>query len=235
VAGRTGGETAGRRRRLSVLLATGLAAILLGRLFPMSLVSDGISFLVHELGHTAVSILFGSFAVPAVVLTVTFEQSLLSVLGVWVLLLIVLWRFRTVRVFSIPFGAFCLVYPFLARSPLHVSLITLAGHGAEIGCAAFFLWRAAAGDLEREWERPGWALLGWLLWIRNIGPAWGLATSREARTDYLSVSFSGDNDLVRIAKSSGLALDSVGAVFLLVAVAVPAAALLLGVLRARQP
>jgi hypothetical protein len=235
VAGRTGGETAGRRRRLSVLLTTGLAAILLGRLFPMSLVSDGISFLVHELGHTAVSILFGSFAVPAVVLTVTFEQSLLSVLGVWVLLLIVLWRFRTVRVFSIPFGAFCLVYPFLARSPLHVSLITLAGHGAEIGCAAFFLWRAAAGDLEREWERPGWALLGWLLWIRNIGLAWGLATSREARTDYLSVSFSGDNDLVRIAKSSGLALDSVGAVFLLVAVAVPAAALLLGVLRARQP
>jgi hypothetical protein len=221
-------------RRLLTLAATGLAAILLGRFFPLSLVSDGISLLVHELGHTAVSIFFGSFAVPAVVLTVTFEQTLLSVLGVWALLLLVLWNFRAVRTFSIPFGVFCLVYPFLARSALHVSLVTLAGHGAEIACAAFFLWRAAGGDLDREWARPGWALLGWLLWRRNAALAWGLATSREARTDYLSVSFCGDNDFVRIARSAGLALESVGGVFLIAAVVIPAAALLTGILRSKD-
>ena len=209
-------------------------ALLLGRVFPLSLVSNGISLLVHELGHTAVSIFFGSFAVPAVVLTLTFEQTLLSVLGVWLLLLLVLWNFRAVRAFSIPFGVFCLVYPFLARSPLHVALITLAGHGAEIGCAAFFLFRAAAGELEREWERPGWALLGFLLWFRNVALAWGLRTSREARTDYLTVSWASDNDFVRIARSSGLSLEAVAGLFLVVAVAIPAAALLGAALR-REP
>ncbi|HQR46155.1 MAG TPA: hypothetical protein PK598_09100 [Thermoanaerobaculia bacterium] len=219
------------RRRFLALGAAALVALLLGRVFPVSLVAGGISLLVHELGHTAASILFGSFAVPAVVLTVTFEQTLLSVLGVWALLLIALWRFRSVKAFAIPFGAFCAIYPFLARSPLHVSLITLAGHGAEVGCAAFFLFRAAAGELEREWERPGWALLGFLLWFRNVALAWGLRTSREARTDYLTVSFAGDNDFVRIAKSSGLPLESVGGLFLLVAVAVPAAALAAALLR----
>ncbi len=220
-------------RRLLILSGAALVALFLGRVFPVSLVGNGISLLVHELGHTAVSIFFGSFAVPAVVLTVTFEQTLLSVLGVWLLLLLVLWNYRTYRAFSVPFGLFCIVYPFLARSPLHVSLITLAGHGAEIGCAAFFLFRAAAGDLEREWERPGWALLGFLLWFRNVALAWSLRTSREARTDYLTISWAGDNDFVRIAGSSGLSLEAVAGLFLLVAVAVPAAGLLAAA--ARRP
>ena len=221
-------------RRLAILGATGLVALVLGRVFPLSIVSNGISFLVHELGHTAVSIFFGSFAVPAVVLTVTFEQTLPSVLAVWVGLLLILWYGRSVKVFAVPFGVLSAVYPFLARSPLHLSLISAAGHGAEIACAAYFLWRAATADLEREWERPSWALLGWLLWLRNVGLAWGLRTSREARTDYLSVSFAGDNDLVRIAKSAGVSLESVAGIFLAFALAVPAATLLLAFLRGRR-
>jgi len=224
-----------RKRRLQILGGTGLAALLLGRIFPLSIVSDGISALVHELGHTAVSIFFGRFALPAVILTLTFEQTLLSVLAIWGLLLLALWRFRAYRAFAIPFGTLCAVYPFLARSPLHVSLIVLGGHAAEIGCAAYFLFRAAAGDLEREWERPGWAFLGWLLWLRNVSLAWRLKTSAEARTDYLSISFSGDNDFVRISKSSGLPLETVGGLFLLVAVAVPALALAYSALRRNEP
>ncbi len=221
-------------RRLAILGASGLVAIVLGRVFPLSIVSNGISLLVHELGHTAASIFFGSFAVPAVVLTVTFEQTLPSVLAVWAVLLLILWYGRSVKAFAIPFGALCAIYPFLARSPLHVSLISAAGHGAEIACAAFFLWRAATADLEREWERPGWALLGWLLWVRNVAFAWGLRTSREARTDYLSISFAGDNDLVRIAKSAGIPLETAAGVFLALALAVPAAALLLAFFRGRR-
>jgi hypothetical protein len=212
-----------------------LLALVLGRVFPLSIVSYGISALIHELGHTAVSIFFGRFALPAVILTVTFEQTLLSVLAIWGLLLLALWNFRAVRAFAVPFGVLCAVYPFLARSPLHVSLIVLGGHAAEIACAAFFLVRASAGDLEREWERPGWALLGWLLWLRNVSLAWGLRTSAEARTDYLSISFTGDNDFVRIAKSSGLALETVGGLYLLVALAVPAVALVLSAFRRSEP
>ncbi len=115
-----------------------------------------------------------------------------------------------------------------------MTLIAAAGHAAEIAAAAFLLWRAATADLEREWERPGWALLGWLLWLRNLGLAWGLRTSRDARTDYLSISFAGDNDLVRIARSAGSSLEAAAGVFLLVGVAVPAAALLVAFARGRR-
>jgi len=228
------GDAPGWHRRLLILGLTGLAAILLGRFFPLSLVSNGICLLVHELGHTAVSIFFGSFAVPAVILTLTFEQTLLSVLGVWFLLLLLLWNVRSDARFAVPLGLLCAVYPFVARSALHVSLITLAGHGAEIACSAFFLHRAGAADLEREWERPGWALLGWLLAVQNAGRAWGLWTSEDARTVYETVSFVGDNDFVRIAKSSGVPLEKIGGLYFFAAVVFPVTALLLVLLRTRR-
>jgi hypothetical protein len=221
-------------RRFVLLAATAAAAFLLGGFFPLSIITFGITALAHELGHTVMSLFFGRFAMPTPIMTFVAEQTLASVLAVWALLLLALWRFRRFPAFSIPFGVLCAVYPFLARSPIHDSFITLAGHGAEVGAAAFLLARAARAVLEREWERPGWALLGWLILRNDLSLGWRLARSAEARTDYMTISWVGDNDFVRIANVYGLSLERIGGVFFFVALAVPAVALFWRLLRPRE-
>ena len=224
-------------RPLAVLILGGAPALLLGWFLPVRILGEGMSAFVHELGHAAVAILFGRLAVPAVILTVTFEQSVLAAGAIWAGLLFVCWYFRDFRdLRSTRFLLWGLaaLYPFLAFTPLHLDLIHVAGHGAEVVIAAFFLYRALTGGLFAEAERPVYAFFAVYLWLRNARLFLGVATDPVARTDYLSIAITGENDLVKVASGHHLELSAVAFVAFLVAALLPAFALLLAVRELRR-
>ena len=216
-------------RPLAVLILGAAPALLLGWFLPFRIMGEGMSFLVHELGHAAVAILFGRLAVPAVLLTVTFEQSLLAASAIWVVLLFFSWRLRGAARLTWLLWGLTALYPFLAFTRLHLDLIHVAGHAAEVAVAAFFLHRALTGGLFTEWERPVYAFFAVYLWSRNARLFLGIATDRAARTDYLSVAITGENDLVKVASGHGLGLTAVAFAAFLVTALVPAVAVVLAV------
>jgi hypothetical protein len=119
------------------------------------------------------------------------------------------------------------LYPFVAFTPLHLDVIYLAGHLAEVSVAALFFHRAVVGGLFSEWERPVYASFAWYLWLRNVRLFFDVAFDAQDRTDYLSVAITGQNDLVKVANAHGLDLAAVAFVIFAAAAAIPAAGLLL--------
>ncbi len=217
-----------------MLLCGGITAVFFSWFFPVQIFSNGISFFVHELGHTAVSLFFGRFAVPAVLLTITFEQTLFSVICVWFLLGLLTWYFREYTLFRNVMAVVLVIYPFLARSSFHETLITLGGHGTEIGCAAWFFLRVFAGEGHKIWERTVYAFLGWFLWERNTVMFTKLIFSPEFQEFYYTFSTTGgDNDLVKVAKAYSVRLESVSFLMLVLSLVIPAAALAWGFIKSR--
>lgn len=223
--------------QVRVLVLGFFPGVLLGWLFPFHLMGEGMSFLVHELGHTAVSLLFGSLAVPAVILTITFQQSRLGAATVWAILVWFVWRARAAQW---PKGLFALLasgavlYPFVAFTPLYLDAVHAAGHLAEVLVAAFFFHRAVGSPAFAEWERPVYAFFAWFLWFRNVRLFLGVATDTQARTDYLTVAITGENDLVKIANGHGLDLAAVAFAAFVLAAVVPAVGLVHGLRHVRQ-
>ena len=195
---------------------------------------EGMSFFVHELGHTVASWLFGRFALPAVVVTIAFHQSKAAAGLIWALLAFAAWRARRAPGWGPGLAVAAVVYPLLAFTPAHETVFDLAGHGAEIGVAAWFLRRAVRGGWFAEWERPVYAMLAFWLWFRNARLFAGLVFSAAARTDYLTVSFADRNDLVKVADNLGVSLPAVAAACLVLALAIPALSLALA-LRSPAP
>jgi hypothetical protein len=208
------------------LLGSGaLIAIGLGWFFPIRIFREGISFFVHELGHTVISWLFGRFALPAVILTITFEQTVLSVLCVWLGLGAFTWYYRSYESFRNVMIGVLVVYPFIAFTTLHVRFIDLGGHAAEIVMAAVFLVRVFH-DERKTWERMTFSLLGWFLWERNVSMFARLIFDDEYKGFYYTFSTTGgDNDLVKVAKAYGVSLESVAFFCLFFSLALPAWAL----------
>lgn len=208
-----------------LLGAGALIAIGLGWFFPIRIFREGISFLVHELGHTVVSLFFGRFALPAVVLTITFDQTVISVLCVWLGLGALTWYFREYEGFRNVMIGLLVIYPFVAFTSLHVRMIDLGGHAAEVVMAAVFLVRVFH-DERKVWERAVYSLLGWFLWERNAVMFTRLMFDEEYKGLYYTFSTTGgDNDLVKVAKAYGVSLESVAFFCLMVTLAVPAWAL----------
>lgn len=200
---------------------------LLGGFFPFHLMGEGMSFFVHELGHTAVALAFGRLAVPAVIMTITFDQSLLAAGLIWLAIGGLAWRLRSVPGWRLVAWATAASYPFVAFTQLHLDAFHLGGHLAEVTVAALFFHRAVAGGLFSEWERPVYAFFAWYLWLRNVRLFLGIATDARARTDYLSVAITGENDLVRLANTHGFDLATVAFVAFVLFAAIPTAALVL--------
>lgn len=202
-------------------------AVLLGWLFPFRIMREGISFLVHELGHTLAGWLFGCTALPAVVITIAFDQVLAAAVLIWGGLAWAAFRYRRVKPWNAILLAAAVVYPFLAFTKAYLTVFDLGGHLAEALFCAFALRRAL--DAERPaWERPVWAFLGFALAARNVGLFAGVAASASARTDYLTIAIAGRNDLVKVADTTGIALETLAALTALVFVGVT-----VGVLAAR--
>ncbi|MBP7678445.1 MAG: hypothetical protein KBB14_19225, partial [Thermoanaerobaculia bacterium] len=78
-----------------------------------------------------------------------------------------------------------------------------------------------------EWERVVWAFFALYLVVRNVKLFGGVALSAAARTDYLTVAITGQNDLVKVAATTGLALATLAFLVVLLFLVVPLGALVL--------
>ena len=199
-------------------------SVLLGWFFPFRVMGEGISFLVHELGHTLVAWFFGCSAFPAVVLTVVFAQNRAVAALVWGGLVFLAVRYRSAPRWNVLFAAAALLYPLVAFTPAHVTAFDLGGHLAEAAFAAWAFRRAVRGG-KAEWERPVWAFFAFYLVARNVRLFGGVALSDAARTDYLTVAIAGQNDMVKVAATTGLALTTLAALTALLFLVVPLGAL----------
>ena len=195
-------------------------SVLLGWFFPFRVMGEGISFLVHELGHTFVAWFFGCSALPAVVLTVVFEQNRAVAAIVWGALVFLAVKYRRAPRWNLLFAAAALLYPLLAFTKAHVTAFDLGGHLAELAFAAWAFRRAVRGG-RAEWERPVWAFFAFYLVARNVKLFGGVALSAAARTDYLTVAIAGQNDMVKVAATTGLALTTIAALTALLFLVVP--------------
>ncbi len=208
------------------LLAAFVPSVLFGWFFPFRVMGEGISFLVHELGHTFVAWFFGCTAVPAIVMTVVFEQNRAFAALVWGGLVFLAVRYRRVPRWNLVFAGAVLLYPLLAFTKAHVTAFDLGGHLAEAVFAAWAFRRVVRSE-RPEWERFVWAFFALYLVARNVKLFGGVAFSAAARTDYLTVAIAGQNDLVKVAATTSLSLTTLAFLVALLFLVVPLGALVL--------
>ena len=206
------------------LVAAFVPSILLGWFFPFRVMGEGISFFVHELGHTFVAWFFGCTALPAIVMTVVFEQNRAVAGLVWGGLVFLAVRYRRASRWNLAFAAVALLYPLLAFTKAHVTAFDLGGHLAEAAFAAWAFRRVVRSE-RPEWERVVWGFFAFYLVARNVKLFGGVAFSAAARTDYLTVAIAGQNDLVKVAATTGVALTTLAFLTALLFLVVPPAAL----------
>jgi hypothetical protein len=206
------------------LIVAFVPSVLLGWFFPFRVMGEGISFLVHELGHTLVAWFFGCSAVPVIVVTVVFAQSRVVAALVWGGLVFLAVKYRRAPRWNVLFAAAAVLYPLVAFTKAHVTAFDLGGHLAEAAFAAWAFRRAVHGG-RAEWERPVWAFFAFYLVARNVKLFGGVVLSAEARTDYLTVAIAGQNDLVKAAATTGLELTTLAALVVLLFLVVPLGAL----------
>jgi len=209
-----------------VLVLGFVPAVLLGWFFPFRVMGEGMSALVHELGHTLVAWFFGCSALPAVFLTIAFEQSRAIAALVWAGLAYAAFRYRQAPRWNVALAAAALLYPFVAFTGAHVTAFDLGGHLAELAVAAWAFRRAVNEDA-LEWERPVWAFFAFYLTARNLKLFAGVATSEVARNEYLTVAITGENDIAKVAATTGIPLASLSALLAILFVAVPLTSLVL--------
>jgi hypothetical protein len=203
-----------------LILAGVLPALLLQSCAPVAVMSSGMSALVHELGHTVVSNAFGRFAVPAVVMTIAFQQSRLAAAVIWAVVIGFTWQVRRQPVLLAVFAVLAVLYPLFAFTHGYVTLCDLAGHGSELVFAAFFLRRGigALGFGFGELERPIWSFFGAALCSRNALMGWNLCHSAIYRETYASVSFTGgDNDFTKVSDALGVSIETLGVALMVAA------------------
>lgn len=188
-----------------------------------------LSILVHELGHWLAGMLFGYPSVPAFDLqqggglTLHQDRSMFALVCVYVVALIpFLWLKRN-RLGMAVWGGVILLFALAAQTRLHESVMILAGHSAELLIAGVFLYRAwANAAINTSSERPLYAALGLFMCWHVIRFAWQVLYDVDARADYLEGKIDCDNDLVRIASTTGLSMNAwlwlliFGAVFVVI-------------------
>lgn len=208
------------------LLVAFVPSVLFGWFFPFRVMGEGISFFVHELGHTLVAWFFGCSALPAIVMTIVFAQSRVFAALVWGALVFFAVKYRHAPRWNAGLAALALAYPLVAFTPAHVTAFDLGGHLAEVAFAAWAFRRAVRSE-RPEWELPVWAFFAFYLVARNVKLFGGVVLSASARTDYQTIAITGQNDMVKVAATTGLSLTTISALTALVFLAVPLGALVL--------
>jgi hypothetical protein len=206
------------------LLVAFVPSVLLGWFFPFRVMGEGISFLVHELGHTLVAWFFGCSAMPAIVMTIVFAQSRVFAALVWGALVFFAVKYRHAPRWNVGLAALALAYPLVAFTPAHVTAFDVGGHLAEVAFAAWAFRRAVRGE-RPEWELSVWAFFAFYLVARNVRLFGGVVLSAAARTDYQTIAITGQNDMVKVAATTGLSLTTIAALTALVFLVVPLGAL----------
>lgn len=212
------------------LLVAFVPSVLLGWFFPFRVMGEGISFFVHELGHTFVAWFFGCTALPAIVMTIVFEQNRAVAALVWGGLVFLAVRYRRAARWNLVFAGAALLYPLLAFTKAHVTAFDLGGHLAEAAFAAWAFRRVVRSE-RPEWERVVWAFFAFYLVARNVKLFGGVALRAAARTDYLTVAIAGQNDLVKVAATTGLALTTLAFLVATLFLVVPLGVLVLALRR----
>ncbi|MEN8148668.1 MAG: hypothetical protein ABFS86_02525, partial [Planctomycetota bacterium] len=199
-------------------------ALVIGLAGPISFVGWFLTALVHEMGHCAAALFFGSFAVPAIRLdghaaAVHSDPSLIAQIVIWAVLGGLAWRFRGRRALLVTLAVAAALYPLFAFTRGREIVHLLAGHLSELAFATLFFWQAMTGRFTKtEAERPFYAALGWL-WMGGAIVLFGsLAFSESSREWYLANgSFGLENDLVRVARMFKTSLPAVALPMLLLA------------------
>lgn len=210
-------------------IGLGLALLILAVPF-LRFALSYLGVLVHEMGHSVVSWLFGYPAIPALDFTygggmsLTFGRRPVLVVGFILILVMLLgWAWRHPRRRWIA-GGLVALWILASLTSLHEMAILAMGHAAELLFAALSLHRAITGEgTERRAERPLYAMVGWFLVLGNLGFAWGLLTDPARREAYESAKGGGHwMDFSRLAEEYlGVDLSLVAAVFLVACVATP--------------
>jgi hypothetical protein len=203
-----------REEPLRPLVVGFAAGVLLGWFLPFRILGEGMSALVHELGHTATAWLFGCSALPAVVVTIAFEQSRVFAALVWAALVAAAVRWRRAGRWNVLLVTAAAVYPFIAFTDAYQVAFTLGGHLAEASVAVW-AFRRAMNDGRYEWERAVFAFFGFYLAARNILLFGGVAWSADRRGAYLGGGVAGENDLVKAAAATGVPLPTLAALAVL--------------------
>lgn len=212
-----------REGRIALMVGLGLGAVLLAIPF-FRFVLSYLGVLVHELGHTVVSWIFGYPAVPAFDFTygggvsISFDRHgglVLAILAGWGFLF---WFYRNFPRMLGFLGSLFAIWVLLAVTPLHEVLGIAMGHGAELVLAAVFLYRAATGSGCRipEIERPLYGMAGWFLVLEQTWFAWGLVTDPGKRQLYADAKGGGHwMDFSRLARDYvHVSLETVAGAFL---------------------
>jgi hypothetical protein len=223
-AGPPGLDVEGRR---ALAIGGAVAAVLLAVPF-LRFVFTPLLVIVHELGHTAASWVFGYPAVPAFDFVYGGGWSLRGGRSAGLLVLVVLafagpcWLYRrnrrTLAVLAALLGAWAL----LAATAWHQTLVGAAGHGTELLVAGIFLYRGLSGQAVRHsLERPLYVAFGAYLLLQVAAFAGRLATGAGARAEYEQGKGGVLNDLHDIALDLhlglGLQLGTAGVAAILLA------------------
>jgi hypothetical protein len=188
--------------------------------------------LIHEMGHCIVACFFGSMAFPAIrldghAMARSYDQSLWFACLIWFALIALVWHYRTVKGMLWVFATAAVMYPLLAFTSAREVLHLLSGHTTTLVFAAIFFWRALAGGIYQETERPLYAMIAWHLWTDEMILCGSLVSSAERREWYFNNgSFGLENDYVRVAGMFEWRLESVAAMMLVASVLIPLAGIL---------
>jgi hypothetical protein len=219
----------------------GVFLALLTELWPLLRVLVGyFVVLVHELGHTLAGWAFGYPSLPAFDFTygggVTLhqEKALLLVAAVYALFAVLAWVFRGNRVsLSIVVGL-VVVYTGLAFTGGSDVVMIAMGHGAELVFAALFIHRSLSGKAcHHNAERVLYAWIGFHIIIHDLRFAHGLITNAFQRELYGDAKGGGHwMDFSRLANEFfAVSLETVAAVFFVLCLLAPLAALTMSWLR----
>jgi len=220
--------------RRAILIGSALAFGLY--LFPFTrFVFSYLVILIHELGHSATSWIFGAPAIPALDfvygggVSIQFESNpiLMALLfGLWAAALF-LSRGRPRLVVTVAVGL--ALYVLAISTPLKELLTVSMGHGAELLFATIFCYRAISGAaLRSEAERPAYAFCGAFITLSSVHFAARLLSSAIFRREYEQAKGGGHwMDFSRIAEDFlGVDLSVVAGLFFLAAFCPPLVAFL---------
>ena len=211
-------------------LGIGLVLALILPRFPfLNFIFTPILTIVHELGHTVASWLFGYPAYPAFdfqygggVTVWNLEREPLIVLGVLTGVVAVGYRLRAYRGALVVLGLLVAGYLLAIRGTGERLVVSAMGHGFELMFAAVFVYRAASGwGCKVPLERPLYAFLGlWMIFF-VVGYSYDLATDPYERLQYQTGKRGMESDLVAVGHHLSMSLAAVARTLLGLALLTP--------------
>jgi hypothetical protein len=197
---------------------------------------QGLTTLVHEMGHAAAGWLFGCPSIPAfdlrygggVTTIQNRDDKLMWLVLVGILGLAFYFR-KNLPALGLFIGA-AVLYLICSYTVTYKIIIMFMGHGMELLIAGLFLYRALSGrSVFHELERIAYALVAVFILIQDVMFAWNLTFSANARMWYGRAKGGGHwMDFSQIAERYlHVGMPSVTFFFLLLCLVVPVAAVLL--------